>query len=260
MTTDTQIRRLTTTGLGLVAALTLGVAGCAKTTGDSATAPTSSPTSAAAPESAVDSLTAAAETLNNDTVTVTLDTTGLTTQGKLDPKANKATMTMNVTAQGKSTKIEIVTLDKDVYLKVPGTPNIGDKWMHVDVAKLAGTNFDIMPQGDPAGANNLVKSVVDAQRDGDRGFKGTLDLTKSPTVNKTSIQVLGDKAKAVPFTATTDEQGRLTGLTIDLSAIEPALGTLKTTYSDFGAPVTVTQPAASETVEAPDSLLKALGG
>jgi hypothetical protein len=259
----TQTRRLTTASLGLVAALSFGLGGCGTSDDKSgAAAPTAggSPTVSATAESAVDALTAAAEKLNDDTVKVSMTTTGVTSEAQMDPKANKAAVTMTVAAQGRSTNINIVVLDKDVYMKVPGLPNIGNKWMHVDAAKLAGSSFDIMPQGDPSGANNLIKGVVDVQRDGDNSFKGTLDLTKSPTANKASVQVLGEKAKAVPFTATTDAEGRLTGLTVDMSVLDPSLEPLKTTYSGFGSPVTVEQPPASQVVEAPDSVLKTLGG
>jgi hypothetical protein len=248
----TQTRRLATASLGLVAALSFGLGGCGTSDDKSGTAaPTAggSPTVSATAESAVDALTAAAEKLNDDTVKVSMTTTGVTSEAQMDPKANKAAVTMTVAAQGRSTNINIVVLDKDVYMKVPGLPNVGNKWMHVDAAKLAGSSFDIMPQGDPSGANNLIKGVVDVQRDGDNSFKGTLDLTKSPTANKASVQVLGEKAKA-----------RLTGLTVDMSVLDPSLEPLKTTYSGFGSPVTVEQPPASQVVEAPDSVLKTLGG
>ncbi|MEV1285635.1 hypothetical protein [Micromonospora sp. NPDC049679] len=254
-------RRLTTTGLGLVAALSIGVAGCAAPTGTpgagasgSATPSTSSSASNSASNSAADELTAAAQKLNNDTVTVAMEMTGLKANGSLDPVRNRATMTMNLATNGKPVTTEIIAVDKDAYVKLTGMPNVQNKWMHVDAAKLAGGNFDIMPQGDPAGASKMIKGMADVERTGEGSFRGTLDLTKAPTINTAAIAALGDKAKAVPFTAAVDGQGRLTRLTVDLTTIAPALGTLNTTYSNFGAPVTATKPAAAETVEAPDSL------
>ena len=64
---------------------------------------------------------------------------------------------------------------------------------------------------------------------------------------------LGDKAKAVPATITLDDKGRLAALTIDLSAVDPT-ATIKVTYSDFGAPVTIDPPAKSDVVEAPKNV------
>lgn len=256
-------RRLTTTGLGVVTALSFAVVGCTQTGAGSVPGASATPTTTAASTaqtSAADALTGAAEKLNDDTVKVTMDMAGMKANGSMDPVANKAMMTMDVTTSGQTLKIDIVSLDKDAYLKVTGLPNVQNKWMHVDAAKLAGGNFDIMPQGDPAGANNLVKSVVDVQREGDLGFRGTIDLTRSPSVDKAAVTALGEKAKAVPFTATVDDHGRLSTLSVQMGTVVPSLGTLTTTYSDFGAPVTVAKPAASETVEAPDSLLKLLAG
>jgi hypothetical protein len=259
-------RRLTTTGLGLVAALSIGVAGCAAQTGTPgagasgrATPTASSTASSSASSSAADELTAAAQKLNNDSVTVAMEMTGLKGNGSLDPVRNRAMMTMNLATNGQPMTADIVVLDKDAYVKLTGMPNVQNKWMHIDAAKLAGGNFDIMPQGDPAGASKMIKGMANVQRNGEGSFSGTLDLTKAPTINTAVIAALGDKAKAVPFTAAIDSQGRLTRLNVDLATIAPALGTLTTTYSNFGAPVTVTKPAAAETIEAPDSLLGVLG-
>ncbi|SDX95576.1 hypothetical protein SAMN05444365_101195 [Micromonospora pattaloongensis] len=253
-------RRLTRTALGLLATLSVGVAGCAAqgspdpTASGSATPSVGATASASGSSSALDELTAAAQKLNDDTVKVTTEMTGLTGNGNLDPARNQARMTMELATEGQPVTAEILVTGSDAYVKLAGAPNVQNKWMHVDVARLAGGNFDIMPQGDPAGANKMIKSMAAVERTGEGSFRGTLDLTKAPTINTAVLSGLGDKAKAVPFTAAVDNQGRLTRLQIELTAIAPSLGTLSTTYSDFGAPVTVTRPPAAETVEAPESL------
>jgi hypothetical protein len=259
-----RLRRLTTGGLGVFAALCLGVTACAGQSGDAggATATTPAPgtaTSAPAEGDALAELTAAAQKLNDDTVTVTLESTGISSTGNLDPQADKATTTMKFTGQGTSSTMEIRAVGEDVYLKATGMPNVDpSKWLHLDVAQLSGTSFDILPEGDAAGASRFVENMADVQRTGD-GYRGTLDLTKVSGRAGVSVDVLGGKGNAVPFTATVDEQDRLTGLTIDLSSIDAKLGTIKTTYSGFGEPVTVEAPPAAQTVEAPDSLLRILG-
>ena len=65
---------------------------------------------------------------------------------------------------------------------------------------------------------------------------------------------MGTKAQAVPFTATVDDQGRLSALKIDLSTVDAALSPVQTTYSDYGTTVTVTRPDPAQTTEAPDSV------
>ncbi|BCJ66587.1 hypothetical protein [Polymorphospora rubra] len=260
-----QIPRIATTGLGLVTVLTLGVAGCAAPADQNGTgatpAPSGSATSApAADPAAAEALTTAAQRLNDDSLRVTVEATGLNSRGQLDPQGDRGTMTMALdTGQGQAVQIEVVAVDKTVYLKVPGLPEVGDKWVRVDVARIAGTDLDILPEGDPAGADRMIKSMAEVRRDGPNNFAGTLDLSQAPAGSFGIQQALGANASALPFTATVDGSGRLTNLDVDLTPVEPTLGTLKMTYSDFGAPVEVTAPPADQTVDAPDSLMQFLG-
>jgi hypothetical protein len=261
-----RLRRLTTGGLGVFAALCLGVTACAGSSGTSGTGSSGSSsapgtaTSAPAAGEALTELTAAAQKLNDDTVTVTVSSNGLKSTGNLDPASDKASSTMTFTGQGTSSTIDVRAVEEDVYLKATGMPNVDPtKWLHIDVARLAGTSFDLLPEGDAAGASRFVENMADVESTGDGTYRGTLDLTKVSGNTGVSIDVLGGKGEAVPFTATVDDQDRLTGLTIDLSSIDPQLGTVTTTYSGFGSPVTVAAPAAAETVEAPESVLRLLG-
>jgi hypothetical protein len=265
-----RIRRLTIGGLGAFAALSLAVAGCTQPPGGAASTPSASApspeagttadaTTPAAQGEALAELTAAAQKLNDDTVTVDLRSSGLTSQASLDPKGDKATMSMKITAQNATSTVEVRALENDFYLRATGMPNVDPTtWMHVDGARLAGTAFDPLPDGDAAGANRFISGMTQVQRDGS-GYRGTLDLTKVPGSGGVSVDVLGEKGKAVPFTATVDTQGRLTSLTLDLSTVDPQLGTLASTYSGFGEPVTVAAPPAAQQVEPPESVLKLFG-
>jgi hypothetical protein len=256
-------RRLATTGVALVAALSLGVAGCGTNNGTETPAGgASTSASAAAPQDdALNELTAAAQKLNQDTVKMTMAMSGLNASGAMDPAAKNAKMTMEMGDAGQTMKMDVLVMGQDFYLNMTGVPGMSGKWLHLDSSTLpAGSGLDLMPDGDPGGANNMVKGVVDVKKAGDNAFTGTIDLTKAATANKQSLAVLGDKAKAVPFSAKTDEQGRLVELTVDMSAVQSGLTPLKTTYSDFGTPVSVQKPAASEIQEAPEALRKALGG
>jgi hypothetical protein len=259
-------RRLTTAGVGAFAALALGLAGCAADdtsgggSGSSGGATPSAATSAPAASDAASELAAAAQKLNDDTVTARLESTGLTSTSKVDPKANKADATMKITASTGSADFAVRAVGEDVYIQADGLPNVQPgKWLHIDGTKAAGTSFDIIPDGDAAGARKFVDTVAEVTESSPGTYRGTLDLTKVPAGNGVSVSTLGDKAKAVPFTAAVDDQGRLTTLTIDMSSINPQLGTLKTTYSGFGEPVTVEAPAAADTVEPDPELLKLLG-
>jgi hypothetical protein len=255
-------RRLTIAGLGAFAALALGIAGCAEDAGNGtgtnggATTTPGAATSTPAGNAASAELTAAAQKLNDDTVTARLESSGITSTSTVDPKANQASATMTIG----SARFAVRTVGDDIYVQADGLPNVQPgKWLHIDGAKAAGTSFDLIPDGDAAGANKFVDTIADVRETSPGTYSGTLDLTKVPAGNGVSVSTLGDQAKAVPFTATVDDQGRLTSLTIDMASINAQLGTMKTTYSDFGAPVSVSAPAAADTVEADPQLLKSLG-
>jgi hypothetical protein len=251
------MRRLATSGLGVFAALAIGLAGCGTTTAPGVTpTPSAGSGEPSAPSAATAELTAAAQKLNDDTVKVTLESSAVRSTGDLDPKADKATMSMKI---GANSSVDLRTIGDDAWLQATGVPGVEPgKWLHIDGARLAGTSFDTLPDGDAAGAGKFVERMADVNKSGDGSYQGTIDLTKVAG-SGVSVDVLGGKGNSVPFTAAVDDQGRLSKLTIDLSSIDPQLGTMTTTYSDFGAPVTVAQPPAAQVVEAPDSLLQALG-
>ncbi|MGI5214543.1 hypothetical protein [Plantactinospora sp. CA-290183] len=247
-------RPLAVTGLALVATLSFGVAGCNSDAGSTGGTGTGTETTPA--RSAADELAAAAKKLNEDTVKVAMSMSGMESSGAIDPAGNKGKMSLTMSGQGQSLKIELLTLDNDIYMKMAGMPGMPDKWMRVDASKVKeGTTLDMMPKDDASGAGNLVNSMVDVERTGEGSFTGTMDMSKSRHANAETLQQLGEKGKAIPFTAKTDAQGRLVEFTIDMSSVLSSLGQLKTTYSGFGDPVEVTKPAASEVTEAPQALL-----
>ncbi len=254
-------RRLTVTGLALLTALGLGACQTDKqgSTGGPAT-PAAAATGAAPDPAALKALQAAAAKLAQDTVKIRSEMGGgVTMTGALDPKTGRGDMRMRMAAPGdaEGSDIRIVKDDGDTYLKFSGglANVVGTKWMRVPAEKLkAGSAFQVMPEGDPTGAGTLARAVTQVRRDGANGFAGLLDVTRSPTLNKDSLKALGARSGTVPFTATVDGEGRLTGMTVDMSGLAPTAGTLRTTYSDFGAPVKVKVPSAWQVTDPPAAL------
>jgi hypothetical protein len=258
-------RRLAIAGLALVAAL--GLTGCGPTE-DKAKAGTGAPaagSAAAADAGQADAkaeLAAAAQKLGEESMKIDMDMAGtLSMTGVADPKSGTAKMSMEVGSLADDAKIDVRKVGNDLYLKFGGSlakllgSDTTKPWKRVDVAKLAeGSSFNIMPKDDPAGTKAMLAAMTKVERVGDHGFKGTLDLTKTPKYNKETLKALGTKATDVPFTATTDDQGRLTELTLDLTAMGAGAGKIKTTYTDFGTPVSVEAPPASQVGELPSEL------
>jgi hypothetical protein len=268
--TDMRTPRLAGLGLVTTAAVALAVAGCDNTT--SATPGTETPSADSPSSSSASADPAAASQLA--TATAKLDQTsfkinvtsgsGFKLTGAID--APHSTGTADVTATGPNASVSVKTLlvDQDLYVQIPGITKNGT-WTHVDGSRLpAGSSIGLRPdQIDPVNTAGLLSSTTDVHSTGSNSYAGTLDLTKAAGLaglSKVTIDGYGAAASKVPFTAGLDSQGQLQELRIDLPAVngqktEP----IDALYSDYGAPVDVKRPAASEVTEAPDSIYKALG-
>ncbi|MGC4857161.1 hypothetical protein ACLQ24_28285 [Micromonospora sp. DT4] len=194
---------------------------------------------------------------------------GVEFSGLVDPSAKKVSMTMFTDIGDQGMTVNLVQLDSAVYARLAGEvelysgtrmPALPDKWMHVDLSKVeAGSTFSKMVDGDPACVNAMIKAATDVERNGELGFTGTFDITTLPGTQGNLFKRFGEKAKTVPFNTKVDNQGRLTYLFINLSAIDSGFigGITATYYSDFGVPVTIEKPAADQAVEAPAEVVKA---
>ncbi|GAA2371266.1 hypothetical protein [Dactylosporangium salmoneum] len=184
--------------------------------------------------------------------------------GSSDPATKATSGTMVVTAPGQTINAQLIVLGTDVYMKMsvplPGVDP--KKWMYFDGSKTSLAKLGLGDPDDPASVKGFSEAIVTAERTGTGAYKGTLDMTKRkvPESGAALVQQMGDAAKSVPFEATTNADGYVTSLTIMMPAAGqiPAT-TAKSTFSDFGKPVTITKPAAAEVQAAPAALLAQLG-
>jgi predicted small lipoprotein YifL len=246
--------RLFAAGIGVVAAATLALAGCGDKTPDASPPPSSSVAQVPAKEALANALKKLDQ--QSSKVEQTMDGMfSMKSTGATDPVANKVDMSMEMSLSGTQFKVAIRSLGNDVWVKMIGIQGLSDKWMHVAADKVKkGSTLD----PEKFSSSRLSEALVDVQRDGANGFKGTIDLTKSSTISEEALKQLGDKAKAVPFTATVDDQGRISQLTLDMNSLMQGMGMVKTTYSGYGEPVNVTAPPASEVVEMPAQLIDSM--
>ncbi|MEU7906700.1 hypothetical protein [Actinoplanes sp. NPDC049118] len=148
-----------------------------------------------------------------------------------------------------------------------GLPKLPKKWMLIDPAKVE--NTDEIPLGydgetDPGEAGAVLAAIVDVRRTGAGGFAGTTDLTRqgqAEIVDQERLAALGARARAVPFEATVDGQGRLLSTVVRI----PAAGKYKAseyevTYSDYGKAPTPTAPAADQQQKASKDAYELLNG
>ncbi|MFF5079980.1 hypothetical protein ACFY36_23250 [Actinoplanes sp. NPDC000266] len=240
----TSFRRPAVAALALAAALILG--GCDEE----------------APASASEELTQAYAKFSDTPVKFELASAGgVGGTGAIDAKARSSEMSTDLASAGRMITRQI---GNDLYVRTEG--QVGDaiggtagKWMHIDVSQVPDSSPISIKNTDPANTAKLITTASAVTRTGDHTFRGTLDMTKAGTANPAMLKALGDKAAAVPFTAATDTEGRLTELAVELESIAPGAGQMTATYSDWGAPVTIAKPAAGEVVEMPASFRKAMG-
>jgi hypothetical protein len=257
-------------GLGLVttAAVALAVAGCDNAT-TTATPTVVTPSAGASSASAADpaaasQLAAATAKLDQTSFKITVTSgSGFKLTGAIDAPNSNGTADVTATGPNASVSIKTLLIGQDLYVRIPGITK-NNSWTHVDGSKLpADASIGLRPgQIDPVNTASLLSSTTDVHSTGSNSYAGTLDLTKAAGlagISKVTIDGYGQAASQVPFTAGLDSQGQLQELTINLPAVngqktEP----IDALYTDYGAPVDVQRPAASEVTEAPDSIYKAL--
>ncbi|MFI9643699.1 hypothetical protein ACIG87_27205 [Micromonospora sp. NPDC051925] len=228
-----------------------GGGGSTPAAGASATGPTTAVGPAAV-------LTAAAQRVDQQTYRLSLGdgAGGDGTTLVWDPKGRRGLETTTLAVANGKVVIERLATGTDVYVKVTAPDRRvpvwdGRTWWHVGTAEAAAakrTGLDNTRLASTLGAATEVRAT------GERAYAGTLDLRNSTDVlGGGAGGVLGDRAAAVPFTATVDPQGRLVRYRIELSGEPGKTSALDLTYADFGLPVSASKPAAGLIGEDPPS-------
>lgn len=262
-------RRRALAGLVTVATLGLAIAGCGT---DNSGGDSPSPTPADPKQALVASVKALAD--GNFKFTITdHESTG---SGFVHAPSKSAQLEAKSKSDDVEFSIGFITIDKDRWIKldlgaeINALAKIPDSWMHIDPAKLKDSemveemdiDFANPEEVDPAGAAEIFKGLVTAEQTGDGAYSGTVDLSKATdagVVDETIVSDLADKAKAIPFTAALDGDGRLTKLTLDIPAAgDVPAHKVEVTYSDFGSASAAEKPPANQTREAPASAYEML--
>ena len=261
-----KIRRLAVAGVAVFAAAGL-LAGCgAKKGNDVAASPTAkaspSPTLALAPK---DALLASTKSLATTSYKFTIKSDSLNGSGTADPVKKAVTLQAVGQESGASIKLDFIGIAPDLYAKVDlGGLNsqLGistDKYLHIDSTRLgANPSLPIGIDGDPANVAGVLAGLNDVKTSDGKTFTGTVDATKMTgdrVPDSDAVRKAGDKAKAIPFTAVLDDQGRLTDLKVDGASIDPQLA-FEATFAGFGSVATIAKPDAAQVVEAPDAVIQ----
>ncbi|MEU6020380.1 hypothetical protein [Micromonospora sp. NPDC047134] len=272
------VRRLSA-GLMAAALLTPGVAACT-TTGDGTAGTTATPSAtttasgAAGDADAKQALLDSTREISNGNFRFRMSGAGSTAEGQVHQPSQSAQMKVSI---GEPTDDLAMTLDlihakPDSWVKldlqgsaassVPGRDKLSlGKYQHLDQSRIQGNRnlgFDF-DKVDPAGSAVLTQAITEVRRTGDGAYAGTIDLSKAAeagSLDQSMITALGAQANSVPFTATTDTQGRLTEMVLQIPGVQAGAATqeIRVTYSDYGNATAAQKPPADQVVEAPPEL------
>jgi hypothetical protein len=260
-------------GIISVAVLGLTAAGCGTSSNNSqggitapaASSPSPSPVDAKA--ALLASFTAVAKTSSS----LSIKQGPAAGTAKVDPAGKKIQLSVTAHQEGITAKIDVIYISPNYWAKVD-LGQLADtqlkinpkKWTKLDPAKLHADALPIDTKGgvdtDILDLPQLFTGLGTVKQDDAKHYSGTVDLTKAtgdsaPTSD--DLKGLGSKASAVPFTATVDDQGRLTNLSIQTG--DPATE-MEVTVSGYGAPQAINPPPASSVVTAPQGVYDILNG
>jgi hypothetical protein len=239
-------RGIVRTGLGLFAGLTLAVTGCAAD-------PVEDPGLV---------LAASTETLAQESFRFEL-TAGelMSASGAVDPAADAGSVTMSLAFGGMAMDVEAVVLGTEMWANLGafgGLLGVGEPWLHIDQSRLGESGFaGVEPEElDLVGAAELLKGLGTVEQIDEYTFRGEIELARgSSTVFADELlKALGEESVTLEFTATVDDEGRLTRLVVDLPPTpQVPAEELELRYFDFGAPVEVSPPPADQVTELPEA-------
>jgi hypothetical protein len=258
--------RGTALGAALLATAALALSACGPNNSADATGGKASPSPSPSAEPK-EQLSNALKALNSTSEKITLSTAGKQVgTGSVDVPNKSADVTFQLTAEGVSIKMEILAVAADEYYKTDFGKTINrqlkvdpTKWYKIDPAKVTDKSSLIIDPStdanDPLGLESALSALSDVKSTDGRTFTGTIDMTAASDsalsgVMTDDVSTFGDKAKAVPFTATVNDKGQLISFKTDGTGISDQL-TEDIEFSDFGT-AKVTAPTSS--VAAPSSL------
>lgn len=244
----------------------VGACGGGDDAGGDKTASKAPSSAAASPTpSGKDVLGAAVKDLNNAPYSYTMKIPEGTFTGAVDP-AGKQQAKIDGVASGVKFTIEGIVIGADYYFKtsIPAAGVNTKKWYKLDRSKVKKQDMvGLFEAKDPTASQTLLDHVVTANQTAPTTVTGTYDLTKGGDLgldDTAAITALGDKAKAVPFTATLDGPHL-----VSLKVTVPAYGTtpeqtISVDYAGHGQPTTIAAPKPTDVLPAPAAVYTLLNG
>ncbi|GIF24485.1 hypothetical protein BJ973_007964 [Actinoplanes tereljensis] len=238
--------RISTAALAGLLGLTLTACGTSTDTGSAADPTAAASTAPADPNAA---LAASLKGIQQGDYAFALATPGPKAKGAVHLPSKSGAVKLEEKTKDYSFSMELVGTDTERWFRFDSSEAFvrsmfgsdGKTWKHIDTAKIGkdgALDLDVT-NADLLGLAGLVKAVTDAKVAGST-ITGTIDATKAVTadsfLDEDVVKSMGAAASSVPFTATLDDQGRLTKLVLDApKADDTPAGKWAYTISGYGA-------------------------
>jgi hypothetical protein len=166
--------------------------------------------------------------------------------GAFDPRARRFQSTIAVTGGKYPAAGSRIVIGTDSYVR----PSDEKTWVHVDLKRVKRDDpFLAFDWADPTGLEAFTAAITSARRTGPRSYTGRFDpdasmKTSFLPVGAPSIVSIGIPLS--PFTITTDDQGWVTSITVEITSGDDPKLTMTTTMSGHGQPLKIKAPARAE--------------
>ncbi|GII23436.1 hypothetical protein [Planosporangium mesophilum] len=246
-----------TLALALTGALLL-TSGCTGRGADGVNVAASNPTSTVAPSPtgtpAKDDLVAALKRTQAAPYRYTVESnlpenSSVSATGAFDPVGKVLDVTTTTTGGTAAGTTQRIVVGADTYLRPGGAKT----WVHMDLSRVKKDNllayFDMT---DPTGLATFTSALGFVERGGPHAYSGNFDPVSSDEFLPLGSHALFVFAGMAPFTATTDDQGRVVSIHIELPQRDGPKLVMTTTLSEHGKPLPITAPARANVQEAGD--------
>lgn len=163
--------------------------------------------------------------------------------GAFDPKARRFQATITVTGGKYPSAGSRIVIGTDSYVR----PADEKDWVHVDLKRVKRDDpFLYFDWVDPTGLKKFTSTIDSVQRTGPHTYTGRFDpdgkdVKSFLPVGAPSVVSLGMPLS--PFTITTDDQGWVTSIRVELTSGTGPKLTMTTTMSGHGKPLKIKAPA-----------------
>jgi hypothetical protein len=161
---------------------------------------------------------------------------------------------------GFTLSMKFLVIDTEAWTKISfnptglaGLPKLPKKWMLLDPGKIKDKDDNPLAYGDetdPGCTATVFQNASNVKDAGSGHYTGTTDLTRqgdAGIVDDATLTALGEKARALPFTAVVDAKGYLTSTVVQVPAAGKAKAqTYAVSYAGYDATETPAVPAAGD--------------